>query len=514
MKGTPSGSNTFQPVQATTTAAPIVNTPRSYTMDIAASPRSAGTSARRTHSTQNSNMSLYVFLYVFVFLTALFAGLFGWSFVNWHNHPHTNNADCISTDDIRDAQAAWGGAVVAIGNAWMDEGCVGALREANGALDAAYSFDDPLLFKPTLTTKPNTYRPTRDGALSYFVGQCAPVVTNGDNGFALGYSVGKKDDTKTWQGFTKVEFSDMTFHVGGEYCGAPVAQGRMTYYSRYTKLSYSVDKTFVYKRNPKAGGIPLLTVHHSSMTVPPSDSTSAPHEPDESETSEMQSVDSVSAETTPPTATGCITIQDINLAQEAWANALINVGNAWNSGTDNPPDDDTPSRCQKATAQALGALHAAYAYNETVLFKPTLTQGSYTFRNNHAGALSYFVGECVPRYGVDNGFALGYSVSDKPSDKSTWQGFDVVNFKQMKFLVSKTPSGPFCNAAVAQGKMSYRSRYTGKYYTVDKTFVYIKSKKANPALKAELVTHHSSVEVAKSQEYCNLFPGDCNPDPP
>jgi hypothetical protein len=48
------------------------------------------------------------------------------------------------------AQTAWAGAAVAIGNAWISENCTGALREANGALDAAYTFDQPLLFKPTL----------------------------------------------------------------------------------------------------------------------------------------------------------------------------------------------------------------------------------------------------------------------------------------------------------------------------------------------------------------------------
>lgn len=192
----------------------------------------------------------------------------GWALGDDDEHnSYQEHINCITVSQIDSAQAAWAGAVVAIGNAWMQEGCVGALREANGALDAAYSFERPLLFKPSLTVPPHTFRPTRTGALSYFVGACAPDVTGSDSGFALGYSVGDATNQSTWQGFTAVEFSDMTYHIGGEYCGAAVAQGRMTHHSRFTGLSYSVDKSFVYKKNPNDGGIPLITLHHSSIAL-------------------------------------------------------------------------------------------------------------------------------------------------------------------------------------------------------------------------------------------------------
>ena len=175
---------------------------------------------------------------------------------------------CISVEDIDRAQKAWADALVSMGNAWMSERCPGALREANNALDAAYSFENPLLFKPTLTTPPYTFRPTRAGALSYFVGECAGNDRVGtDNGFALGHSVGDSQNNSTWQGFSSVQFLNMTYHVGGSYCTSAIAQGQMSYFSRYTQMTYTVDKTFAYIHNSMEGGIPLLTVHHSSIAL-------------------------------------------------------------------------------------------------------------------------------------------------------------------------------------------------------------------------------------------------------
>ena len=38
------------------------------------------------------------------------------------------------------------------------------------ALGGAYNYSDPVLFKSTLATVPYTFRPTKQGALSYFIG--------------------------------------------------------------------------------------------------------------------------------------------------------------------------------------------------------------------------------------------------------------------------------------------------------------------------------------------------------
>jgi hypothetical protein len=48
--------------------------------------------------------------------------------------------------------------------------CRRAYKVATSAIDAAYGYPASVLFKPTLTTEPYTYRPTHSGALSYFIG--------------------------------------------------------------------------------------------------------------------------------------------------------------------------------------------------------------------------------------------------------------------------------------------------------------------------------------------------------
>jgi hypothetical protein len=184
--------------------------------------------------------------------------------IGWGVNDLVETSNCITTADIDRAQKAWGDAFISIGDAWNEKQCTGALDAANAALDAAYSFERPLLFKPTLTMVPHTFRSTREGALSYFIGSCAPVVIGNDKGFALGFSAGDPTDITTWKGFTSVRFTNMTYHTGGDYCNAAVAEGKMYFSSRLNGEEYSVDKTLVYKPNPESGGIPLLTVHHSS----------------------------------------------------------------------------------------------------------------------------------------------------------------------------------------------------------------------------------------------------------
>ena len=387
--------------------------------------------------------------------------------VGWASND-TKEPVCVTKEEIESAQNAWAGAVVGIGEAWNSNGCTGAVAAANGALDAAYSFRDPsLLFKPTLTVAPNTFRPTRAGALSYFVGACAGsdhIPTDG--GFTLGYSVGDRDNQTTWQGFTKVIFHDMTFRTGGKYCEAPIAQGKMTYTSRFTGLDYTVDKTFAYKKNPVEGSIPLITLHHSSKEVQP--------------------------------AVPCISVADIEFMQKAWGDAVVGIGDAWNA-----------NGCTGALAAAKGALDAAYISGTPYLFKPTLTKVPNTFRPTRVGALSYFVGACAHPskdltgestaatladwISTDGGFALGYSVGDR-DNQSTWQGFTSVVFHDMRYHTQEN----YCNAALAQGKMTYTSRFTGQNYTVDKSFAYTRiPSEANPTTglsKPLIVLHHSSLE--------------------
>ena len=77
----------------------------------------------------------------------------------------------ITTDDLAAARQAWGEGLVAISKAYEDGGIDAARPAAEGVLDALYGYDlGPVLFKPTLASGEQTFRPTRKGALSYFVG--------------------------------------------------------------------------------------------------------------------------------------------------------------------------------------------------------------------------------------------------------------------------------------------------------------------------------------------------------
>lgn len=61
---------------------------------------------------------------------------------------------------------------------------LGSLSTASAVLDAAYGYNiGPVLFKPTLTVVPQTFRPTKEGALAYFVGSDKDFPN--DSGFAL-----------------------------------------------------------------------------------------------------------------------------------------------------------------------------------------------------------------------------------------------------------------------------------------------------------------------------------------
>ena len=195
-------------------------------------------------------------------------------------------------------------------------------------------------------------------------------------------------------------------------------------------------------------------------------------------------------------ARGCITQAEIDASQSAWAGALESIGRAW---TGNDPQENAQN-CEAAKSAAEGALAAAYAYESPnvskVLFKPTLTSGAYTFRDDRAGALSYFVGECAGKDHIkqDGGFALGYSVATQ-GDRSTYMGFEKVRFHAMSYQISTDPLSPFCHAALAQGKMTITSRLTGEAITVDKTFAYVKNPSSDGA-PLLLTAHHSSLEIS------------------
>jgi hypothetical protein len=88
----------------------------------------------------------------------------------------------ITKAEVNAAQQAWCDALVAIGKTHDDGGDAKAF--ATKVLTEAYNYDKgTVFFKPTLAYGKNTFRPTKEGALAYFVGGNPEFPE--DKGFAL-----------------------------------------------------------------------------------------------------------------------------------------------------------------------------------------------------------------------------------------------------------------------------------------------------------------------------------------
>jgi len=196
--------------------------------------------------------------------------------------------DCITEKDMDATIDAFMGTVLQISK--EANNCTAAKATALGALNAAYAYGVKgvtVQFKPTLTVAPHVYRPTQEGALSYFVGTCVcPGATTPemnapkgcgekqgyyapDSGFGFGSSL-----TTPWvkvvRGGTKVGGRPKTnfwFNTGGNFCHAATAQGPICFVDAAGE-TVCVDKTFGFVPNPskeKGALRALLSTHHSSL---------------------------------------------------------------------------------------------------------------------------------------------------------------------------------------------------------------------------------------------------------
>ena len=83
---------------------------------------------------------------------------------------------------VHTALQTWCDNVVAVGKVHAEGGDAKAF--ASKVLSENYDYDNgKVLFKPTLTFGAQTFRPTKEGALSYFVGGNSDYPN--DNGFKL-----------------------------------------------------------------------------------------------------------------------------------------------------------------------------------------------------------------------------------------------------------------------------------------------------------------------------------------
>lgn len=154
-------------------------------------------------------------------------------------------SQAITEAEVTAAQEAWCAALVNISATFEKDGQAAAKALAGEVIDAAYGYQmGAVLFKPTLTVAPQTFRPTRDGALAYFVGD-DPAFPN-DTGFAL-------------KGWTACAATNNAVFITGE---TATTMGNVAITGKDGAVT-TVDKTWTYVKDD-AGNLRIV-VHHSSL---------------------------------------------------------------------------------------------------------------------------------------------------------------------------------------------------------------------------------------------------------
>ena len=160
-----------------------------------------------------------------------------------------------------------------------------------------------------------------------------------------------------------------------------------------------------------------------------------------------------------------ITFDEVNAAQQAWCDALVQIGKLKEEGVD-----------YKGFAEKV--LSDAYNYdNGKVFFKPTLAYGDQTFRNDKKGALAYFIGGDKD-YPNDKGFALTPWVKaryDNAGEKN--EGIQI-----------------YGSVAITMGNVWLTDK-NGKEVMVDKTWVFKKGKDG----KLRIIVHKSALPFSPTK---------------
>jgi hypothetical protein len=157
----------------------------------------------------------------------------------------------ITEAEVNAAQQAWCDGLVKIGKVYKEGGDYKAV--AGQLLDDLYDYQDgKVFFKPTLAFGKNTFRPTREGALSYFIGGNKDFPE--DTGFAL----------KQWG---KVRYDNNAAENGIQIHGEIAVTMGNVYLTNAKGEEVMVDKTFVFRRC-KDGKL-RLCAHKSALPFDP-----------------------------------------------------------------------------------------------------------------------------------------------------------------------------------------------------------------------------------------------------
>ena len=150
--------------------------------------------------------------------------------------------------DISKALRLWGDGLIAISRAYENAGLSAARQVADQTLDRLYAFElGPVLFKPTLSGGAQTFRPTKTGALSYFIGHDPEYPR--DTGFGI----------KFWR--------DVKPETSATFVQNNVAMwmGWVSFTDKYNAV-VKVEKTFGYTKD-QSGNLKIV-LHHSSLPFP------------------------------------------------------------------------------------------------------------------------------------------------------------------------------------------------------------------------------------------------------
>lgn len=151
----------------------------------------------------------------------------------------------IFEKDLFDARSHWGNGILEISKAFESRGINLAISVANSMLDDLYGFKlGQVLFKPTLSGGKQTFRPTKEGALSYFVGHNPKYPL--DSGFGI----------KPWR---EVNSYTSAFFIEDRVA---MWMGWVTFTDKNGQLT-KVDKSWGYKLD-EDGSLKIMH-HHSSI---------------------------------------------------------------------------------------------------------------------------------------------------------------------------------------------------------------------------------------------------------
>jgi hypothetical protein len=157
----------------------------------------------------------------------------------------------ISEEMVNTAQQAWCDGLVHIGMVHAEGGDVRAA--ASDLVDALYDYEEgTVFFKPTLAFGKNTFRSTKKGAISYFVGGDPDFPE--DTGFALKRWIKVRYDNNAAENGIQIH-GDIAITMGNVYVQSAAGEDLM------------VDKTFVFRlcRDGKL----RLCVHKSALPYSP-----------------------------------------------------------------------------------------------------------------------------------------------------------------------------------------------------------------------------------------------------